>query len=246
MLNRGLVCFAATLLIGLPLRAEGIDDSVQRGERSVAAIEIGMVVRAAPRAPFAGFERLSHGNQQIAMAFYYAQDRDGDPAKIWTLDRIAAKKMAGSAWVEIHARLQREGSLKGVSLGQILSRGIKARQRSEAVAEVRQTARTGLAALAPATRHGAFKTLSVGNRRITEALFDSQTIGPRGNQAWSLDRIANAKSQGASWKGILSRLQADGLIVESGLGPIIAKHRRDQRANPIADEVVVTADRSAR
>ena len=265
---RGLACIVATVLVIQPLRAEGNDDYEARvsGDRNVAAIDASTGVQAPPRALFEGFEKLSHGNQQIAMAFYYAQEMDGDPAKIWSLDRIAEKKLAGSAWVEIHARLRRDGSLEDVSLGQILSRGVRARQRSDHIARVRpedvslgqilsrgvrarqrsdhiarvrQAAHDGLAGLAPSARPGAFKTLSIGNRRIAEALFDSQTIGPQGNQAWSLDQIATAKTRGTSWKWILARLQADGLIVESGLGPIIAKHHRDHRARPLAEQVVV-------
>lgn len=238
---RGLACIVATVLVIQPLRAEGNDDYEARvsGDRNVAAIDASTGVQAPPRALFEGFEKLSHGNQQIAMAFYYAQEMDGDPAKIWSLDRIAEKKLAGSAWVEIHARLRRDGSLEDVSLGQILSRGVRARQRSDHIARVRQAAHDGLAGLAPSARPGTFKTLSIGNRRIAEALFDSQTIGPQGNQAWSLDQIATAKTRGTSWKWILARLQADGLIVESGLGPIIAKHHRDHRARPLAEQVVV-------
>ena len=247
MVGRGLGCLVAAMILAQPLRAEGVGDAGQRyAERSVAALDADAGIRAGAPALYDRFESLSAGNRQIALAFYYAQDTDGDPGRIWSLDRIAAQKLAGSAWAEIHARLQRDGAIGDVTLGRILSRSVKAGRRGLAAARARDAALMGLSGLAPKAVPGAFKSLSAGNRKIAEALFNSQSIGPAGLQAWSLDQIAMAKGKGAGWNRILAQLRADGLIVETGLGPILAKHRRDLRRSAIPTQIVVLDGRGRR
>lgn len=73
---------------------------------------------------------------------------------------------------------------------------------------------------------GAFEALSPGNRRIAEALHESQL--PAGG--WSLDGIAAARRDGLGWGEIFHDMQADGAVAASTLGQTLSAPRRQAAA----------------
>ncbi len=97
------------------------------------------------------------------------------------------------------------------------------------------------AARAQTDEPGDFESLSVGNQKIAEALFDAQQLDPDSEtQAWSLDRIADAKQQGGGWGQIFKQMKSDGLLQEKNLGRIVSRSVRNAHANRGSGEVVLT------
>lgn len=88
---------------------------------------------------------------------------------------------------------------------------------------------------------GEFESLSVGNQKIAEALFDAQQLDPDSEtQAWSLDRIADTKQQGDGWGQIFKQMKSDGLLREKNLGRIVSRQMRNAHADRGSGEVVLT------
>ena len=99
-----------------------------------------------------------------------------------------------------------------------------------AVADDAETQPTADLPVAADGAAGAFEALSPGNRRIAEALHESQL--PAGG--WSLDTIAAARRDGLGWGEIFHDLQADGAVAASTLGQALSAPRR-QAAAPARD-----------
>ncbi len=71
-----------------------------------------------------------------------------------------------------------------------------------------------------------YQQLSPGKRSITEALFRGHAAGGDGNrQAWSRDRIADARQGGSGWRRMFKQLQSEGLIEQRDPGSLTSKHR---------------------
>jgi hypothetical protein len=87
---------------------------------------------------------------------------------------------------------------------------------------------------------GAAESLSPGNRKIADSLFDSQTIGSSGQQAWSLDQIAAAKQSGQGWGEIFHQMKADGLIQAKNLGQVVSGRYRPPATGSGSTTVVIT------
>ena len=81
-----------------------------------------------PPAPGGAFERLSPGNQKIALAILEAEHRAGTSAstgastKPLSLDQIAAMKQSGQGWGEIYKGMKSQGLVHDKNLGQAVSR----------------------------------------------------------------------------------------------------------------------------
>ncbi len=70
-----------------------------------------------------------------------------------------------------------------------------------------------------------FDSLSPGNRKIAEALYQGQSDG--GDESltgWSRDDLALAKQDGQGWGQIFKQMQEDGLVDARNLGQLVSKH----------------------
>lgn len=78
-----------------------------------------------------------------------------------------------------------------------------------------------------ATESG-FDSLSPGNRKIAEALFQGQSDGGEGDSAtgWTRDDIALAKQDGQGWGQIFKQMKEDGLVDARNLGQLVSRHNR--------------------
>ncbi len=179
-----------------------------------------------------GFEMLSAGSRKIALALYDAQGTAIGNDVAWTLEEIAAAKRSGRAWSKVFSRMHAEGLIDEPSLGAVVSRAVR-NWNTRAPAG-------GDGNGAPEARRGAFKMLSDDNRRIAEALFEGQSIGPAGKQAWSLDQVATARQNGARWADVLKRMRADGLVRARTLDRVIRGHARLEAAARAVRKVVLT------
>lgn len=95
---------------------------------------------------------------------------------------------------------------------------------------------TGTGGEGETTDTATFDSLSPGNRKIANALFDSQqteetmdgdmTGTMEGSMetgtGWTLEQIAAAKQDGSGWGQIFKQMKADGLIAERNLGQVIS------------------------
>ncbi len=179
-----------------------------------------------------GFELLSAGNRKIALALFDAQGGAVGNDVAWTLDEIAGAKHSGTAWSELFKRMREEGLIDAPSLGATISRAVR-KWNARAPAN-------GDGNGAPEVRRGAYKTLSAADRLINVALFENQSIGPAGRQAWSLDQIGTARQNGARWADVLRRMRAVGLIRAPTLDRVIQRHARlVEPARPVR-KVVIT------
>lgn len=95
------------------------------------------------------------------------------------------------------------------------------------------------------TTAGTFDTLSPGNQKIANALFENQTIGSSGEQAWSLDQIATAKTSGEGWGEIFQQMKADGLIQAKNLGQLVSGHYTLPTTTTASTSVVITSGTGA-
>ncbi len=179
-----------------------------------------------------GFEVLSAGNRKIALALYDAQGAAIGNDVAWTLEDIAAAKQSGTAWSKVFSRMHAEGLIGEPNLGAVISKAVR-KWNTRAPAG-------GDGNGAPEARRGAFKTLPGQDRRIAEALFDGQSIGPAGKQAWSLDQVATARQNGARWADVLKRMRADGLIRVRTLDRVIRGHARLEAAARAVRKVAIT------
>ena len=69
---------------------------------------------------------------------------------------------------------------------------------------------------------GSYDKLSSGNRKVADSLFDGQSIGPNGGEAWSLDRIAAEHQSGRGWGEIFKQMKADGVTDARNLGELVS------------------------
>lgn len=90
------------------------------------------------------------------------------------------------------------------------------------------------------TSAGAAESLSPGNRKIADALFESQTIPPSGQEAWSFDQIAAAKQSGEGWGEIFHELKSEGLIQAKNLGQVVSGHYQPSASESGGTTVVIT------
>ncbi len=200
----------------LPIAAESrAGDGV--GDRFTASIP-----STDPVADDGGFEMLSAGNRKIALALFDAQGRAIGNDVAWTLDEIAAAKQSGTAWSAVFKRMRAEGLTDEPNLGAVISRAVR-RWNARAPAP---GPGGGTGNRAPMVRRGAHKTLAAKDREIAEVLFESQSIGRSGTQAWSLDQIATAKQNGARWQAIVDRLRTDDLIRARTLDGVFRRYAR--------------------
>ena len=178
------------------------------------------------------FELLSAGNRKIALALFDAQGGSIGSDVAWTLDEISGAKIFGTAWSELFDRMHAEGLIDEPNLGAVIS---------QAVRKWNTRASTNAGGNgAPEARRGAYKTLPFTDREIAEALFENQTIGPAGRQAWSLDQIATERQNGARWTKVLKRMRADGLIQARTLDRVIQRHARLAEPTGPTRKVVIT------
>src|SRR6266545_934305 len=94
---------------------------------SVAAAQTAAAPAAAPPPPAPGgaFEKLSPGNQKIALAIFDSEQRAttlAGPAKPLSLDEIAAMKQGGKGWGVIFKEMKANGLVQDKNLGQAVSR----------------------------------------------------------------------------------------------------------------------------
>jgi hypothetical protein len=71
--------------------------------------------------------------------------------------------------------------------------------------------------------------LSPGNRLIAQALFNAQkavTVG--GRHAWSLERVAVARTGGSNWGEVFQQMKRDGLIEAETLGQVVTWYQYHQ------------------
>ena len=183
-----------------------------------------------------GFEMLSAGNRKIALALFDGQGPAIGNDVAWTLDEIAAAKQSGTAWSVVFKRMRAEGLIDEPNLGAVISRAVR-RWNARAPAD---GAAGGSGNRAPVVRRGAHKTLAAKDREITEVLFESQSIGRSGTQAWSLDQIATAKQNGARWPKIIERLRTDDLIRARTLDGVFRRHARLTGPGKPPRKVVIT------
>ncbi len=215
------VAFAA-----LPVTAESRADE-RSGDSSTASIP-----PAGQEINDGAFELLSAGNRKIALALFDAQGGSIGSDVAWTLDEIAAAKISGTAWSEMFERMRAEGLIEETNLGAVISVAV----RKWNTRAPNNTEGNG----APEARRGAYKSLPLADREIAEALFESQSIGPAGRQAWSLDQIGTERQNGAGWAKILKRMRADGLIQARSLDRVIQRHARLAEPAKSNRKVVVT------
>ncbi len=178
------------------------------------------------------FELLSAGNRKIALALFDAQGGSIGSDVAWTLDEISGAKISGTAWSELFDRMRDEGLIDEPSLGAVISEAVR-KWNTRAPANAGGNG-------APEARRGAYKTLPISDREIAEALFESQSIGPAGRQAWSLDQIGTERQNGAGWAKVLKRMRADGLIQARTLDRVIRRHARLAEPTGPTRRVVIT------
>lgn len=183
------------------------------GDPAVASI-----TPADRKAEEGGFVTLPPASRKIALALFDAQGGAMGNDVAWTLEDIAAAKRSGVAWSKLFERMRAEGLIRETTLGAVIKGAVrKWNARAPRDADDNR---------APAARLGAYKTLAGADRRIAEALFETQSIGPAGKQAWSLDQIATARQNGARWTEVLKRMRADGLIRARTLDRVIGRRDR--------------------
>ena len=178
------------------------------------------------------FELLSAGNRKIALALFDAQGGSIGSDVALTLDDIAAAKRSGTAWSELFERMRAERLIDQPNLGAVISAAVRKWNK-------RAPANAGGNG-APEARRGAYKTLPIADHEIAEAMFESQSIGPAGRQAWSLDQIATARQNGVRWTEVLKRMRADGLIQARTLDRVIRRHARFAELPRPTRKVVIT------
>jgi hypothetical protein len=87
------------------------------------------------------------------------------------------------------------------------------------------------------TTEGAFATLSPGNQKIAQALYDAQqanaTSGTGGTttgaKPMTLDEIAAMKQGGQGWGQVFKTMKAQGLVQERNLGQVVSRYQHQSR-----------------
>lgn len=188
---------------------------------------------------------------------------DGETATAWSMDDILQAKQDGQGWGQIFKQMKADGATDARNLGELVSRykrglngslgaedGGLARNFKNPKAgdsgdgEAVTSAASGgdgsessaeSPADGPDVKVGAYKELSPGGRKIADSLFDAQSIGPEGKQAWSLDQIATAKQDGRGWGEIFKQIKSDGLTDARNLGQLVSgRHHLNQTATATA------------
>lgn len=80
-----------------------------------------------------------------------------------------------------------------------------------------ETAETTTSGASATLEAGAYESLSTGNQKIAESLFNGQSVTADGSAPLSLDQIAAAK-QHDGWGRIFKQMKADGLTDAKNLG----------------------------
>ena len=207
--------WAAVAVLGVAFAAIPVATESRADERSGGSFTAS-IPPAGQEFEDGAFELLSAGNRKIALALFDAQGGSIGSDVAWTLDEIAAAKKSGTAWSELFDRMRAEGLIDEPNLGAVISSAVRKWNR-------RAPANAGENG-APMARRGAYKTLAAPDREIAEALFEIQSIGPAGRQAWSLDQIGTERQNGAGWAKVLKRMRADGLIQARTLDRVIRRH----------------------
>jgi hypothetical protein len=85
----------------------------------------------------------------------------------------------------------------------------------------------------PSPNAGAFDTLSPGNQKIADALFDAQqtSAAPGAPQLLSRDDIAAMKQSGKGWGVIFKDMKQQGLVTEKNLGKVVSGASRSASAS---------------
>ena len=76
---------------------------------------------------------------------------------------------------------------------------------------------------------GAFQSLSAGEQKVGEALFQAQQATADGAAPLSLDQIAALKAERQSWVKVFEQMRALGLIRARTLGEAIARYEQHSR-----------------
>lgn len=71
-----------------------------------------------------------------------------------------------------------------------------------------------------------FDAMSPGNKMIARSLMDAQIVSAEGNEIWTLDQIAAAKSE-TGWGQVFQQMQADGVIEAKNLGMVVSSYVRN-------------------
>jgi hypothetical protein len=165
------------------------------------------------------FDNLSTGNQKIAQSLFDAQPRDefGDPVEgSLTHDEIAARKKNGTGWGELFRDMRSEGYIDSDArnLGQLVSGKYQAPIVGSAPIPTPLPS-SSTSDTVGVTDSGAFATLSPGNRKIAQSLYDSQPQDEFGDPvegSLTRDEIAELKRDGTGWGELFRDMRADGYI----------------------------------
>ncbi len=86
---------------------------------------------------------------------------------------------------------------------------------------------------AVATPVRAIDGLSPGNRLIAQALFNAQkAMTVTGLKAWSLERVASARSGGRNWGEVFQQMKQEGLLEAETLGQVVTWYQYHQATAP--------------
>ena len=96
-------------------------------------------------------------------------------------------------------------------------------------------------------QQGAFNSLSPGNQKIAQALFNAEVENPPspGTTPLTLDQIAAMKENGNSWGKIFRDMKAQGLVQERNLGEAVSAGARLQRGNSARRNEITKRDRDS-
>ena len=198
---------------------------------------------------------------------------DGKTATAWSMEDILQAKQDGQGWGQIFKQMKADGATDARNLGQLISghnregngslgaedgglaNNIKKSKAGDsgdgdAFTSAASGGDSGSSADGPAdgpeVKVGAYKELSPGGRKIVDSLFDNQSIGAEGNQAWSLDQIATAKQDGRGWGEIFRQMKTDGLTNARNLGQLVSgKHHLNQTAAATVGSSEITATKGS-
>lgn len=88
-------------------------------------------------APAAAYDRLSLGNQKVALALYQAQTpMMGTTARPFSLEQIAAKRRGGQGWGQIFRELKAQGLVHEKTLGQVVARYLQTTDGAPSVVSI--------------------------------------------------------------------------------------------------------------
>lgn len=196
---------------------------------------------------------------------------DGETATAWSMEDILQAKEDGQGWGQIFKQMKADGATDARNLGQLVSgqnhqgngssgagdggfanntKKPKAGDTGDGDTVTSAASGDGTGSSAegtaegPEVKIGAYKELSPGGQKIVDSLFDAQSIGEEGNQAWSLDQIATAKQDGQGWGEIFKQMKTDGLTDARNLGHLVSgKHQLNQTAAATAGGADTTASK---